>query len=57
MQFISPGRHAGPGGDIADIARKVMGQYPGFRVVASPLIGEHPLFEEILSDRIDAVRA
>jgi hypothetical protein len=34
-----------------------MGQYPGFRVVASPLIGEHPLFEEILSDRIDAVRA
>ena len=56
MQFISPGRHAGAGGDIDDIARKVMNRYPGFRAVASPLIGEHPLFEEILSDRIDAVR-
>lgn len=57
MQFISPGRHAGPGGDIDDIAREAMDRYPGFRAVASPLIGEHSLFEEILSDRIEAVRS
>jgi hypothetical protein len=57
MQFISPGRHAGPGGDIDAIASEAMERYPGFRAVASPLIGEHPLFEEILNDRIDAVRS
>jgi sirohydrochlorin ferrochelatase len=57
MQFISPGRHAGLGGDIDAIAREVMDRYPGFRAVTSPLISEHPLFEEILSDRIDAVRS
>jgi sirohydrochlorin ferrochelatase len=54
MQFISPGRHAGAGGDIDGIVREAMNRYPGFRAVTSPLIGEHPLFEEILSDRIDA---
>lgn len=53
MQFISPGRHAGPGGDIDEIVRRARDRHPGFHAVASPLIGEHPLFEEILSERID----
>ncbi|MGB5735929.1 MAG: CbiX/SirB N-terminal domain-containing protein [Thiohalocapsa sp.] len=56
MQFISPGRHAGAGGDIEGIAREVMESHPGARAVMSPLIGEHPLLAEILSDRINATR-
>jgi len=57
MQFISPGRHAGAGGDIDRITRNAMHRHPGFRAVVSPLIGEHPLLEDILSDRIEAVRS
>jgi len=52
MQFISPGRHAGPGGDIGDIVETAMGRYPGLRAVESRLISDHPLFTEILYDRI-----
>lgn len=55
MMFISPGRHAGPGGDIAQICADVMAQNPGLRVAISPLIGEHPLLIEILNDRLRAV--
>jgi sirohydrochlorin ferrochelatase len=52
MQFISPGRHAGPGGDIDDIARATMNRYPNLHVATSRLMGEHPLFLDILQDRI-----
>lgn len=55
MMFISPGRHAGPGGDIEQICREVMDRNPGLRVMVSPLIGEHPLLVEILKDRLEAV--
>lgn len=51
MQFLLPGRHAGPGGDVADICHKAVQQRPGFRVVISPLVGEHPLLTDILADR------
>lgn len=56
MQFISPGRHAGEGGDIDAIAREAMERTPGLRVVTSRLIGDHPLFLDILQDRIEQVR-
>ncbi len=51
MQFLLPGRHAGPGGDVADICRKAMQDHPGFQVVTSPLVGEHPLLLDILASR------
>jgi sirohydrochlorin ferrochelatase len=57
MMFISPGRHAGAGGDIEQICAEAMARHPGLRVIASPLIGEHPLLVEILRDRLDAALA
>lgn len=55
MMFFSPGRHAGPGGDIEEIYRKVEVKYPGFRVHPSPLIAEHPLLIDILQSRLNAI--
>jgi len=57
MQFISPGRHAGPGGDIADIVAAARAAHPGLDVRVTPLIGEHPLFVDILADRAAALDA
>ncbi len=55
MLFLSPGRHAGPGGDIEEIAAEAQNKYPGLRVIPSPLIGDHPLLLSILEDRLSAV--
>lgn len=52
MLFLSPGRHAGPGGDIETICHGVEEQHPGFHVTASALVGEHPALIEILSARL-----
>lgn len=57
MMFISPGRHAGPSGDIEQICAEAMQRHPGLRVLASPLVGEHPLLVDILRDRLDAALA
>ncbi len=57
MLFLLPGRHAGPGGDIAGICDAAMARNPGLEVAISPLIGEHPLLIEILNDRLRAVLA
>ena len=54
MMFISPGRHAGAGGDIEEICADAMARNPGLRVRISPLIGEHPLLIDILQDRLQA---
>jgi sirohydrochlorin ferrochelatase len=51
MQFISPGRHAGAGGDIDDIAAAAAAAHPSLDVRSTRLIGEHPLFVDILADR------
>lgn len=55
MMFISPGRHAGPGGDIATICEEAMQRHPGLRVGISRLVGEHPLLIDILKSRLEAV--
>ncbi len=52
MQFLLPGRHAGPGGDVADICQKAMDDNSGFQVEISPLASEHPLLMEILAGRL-----
>ena len=51
MQFLLPGRHAGPQGDIADICRKAQAAHPGLRPKVTGLVGEHPLLLEIMADR------
>lgn len=51
MQFISPGRHAGPGGDIAEIVADAEAAHPGLEVRITSLIGEHPSFVDLLARR------
>jgi sirohydrochlorin ferrochelatase len=55
MMFISPGRHAGPGGDIETICADAMAAHAGLQVCISALVGEHPLLIDILQDRLAAV--
>lgn len=54
LLFLSAGRHAGPGGDIEQIAANAERRHPGFRVIPSPLVGSHPALVEILADRATA---
>lgn len=51
MQFLLPGRHAGPEGDVAEICRAAAAQNPSLRARLTPLVAEHPLLVEILADR------
>ena len=54
LLFALPGRHAGVGGDIENICQSVMQRYPNFKIITTPLVGEHPLLLEILADRLNA---
>jgi sirohydrochlorin ferrochelatase len=54
MLFLSPGRHAGEGGDIEQICANVTQRHPGFEVRIAPLVGQHPLLIEILKDRLES---
>ncbi len=51
MLFISPGRHAGPGGDIAQICEAAEKQHPGLRTVMSDLFATHPAVVPLLAKR------
>jgi sirohydrochlorin ferrochelatase len=51
MQFLLPGRHAGPAGDVAAICRAAQQRFPRLQPVLTPLVGEHPRLAEILADR------
>ncbi|NEV60893.1 sirohydrochlorin chelatase [Thiorhodococcus minor] len=53
MLFLSAGRHAGPGGDIAETRERVMARHPGLQVHVSPLVGDHPGLVDILHSRIE----
>lgn len=55
MFFLLPGRHAGAGGDVAEIAEGLVQKSDFQSIQISPLLGEHPLLLEILSDRLKAV--
>lgn len=55
MFFLLPGRHAGQGGDVAQIAEGLVERGEFRSVQISPLLGEHPLLLDILSDRLHAV--
>lgn len=52
MLFLSPGRHAGEGGDIAEICEQAMAHSPGLRVTPTRLAGEHDGILEILATRL-----
>lgn len=56
-QFLLPGRHAGPGGDIEQICRDAAAQRPTLRLRITSLVAEHPQLIEILSDRCRTGRA
>lgn len=52
MQFLLPGRHAGPQGDVATIGREAESASGGaLRTTMTALVGEHPLLVDILADR------
>jgi hypothetical protein len=47
--FLLPGRHAGPGGDLAAIAGQAQRNSPGLRCHFTELVGTHPLAIEALA--------
>ena len=52
--FLLPGRHAGPGGDIAAICRRARKKSPRLRTSRTALLGAHPGLIAILADRYRA---
>jgi hypothetical protein len=51
MQFLLPGRHAGPEGDVATICRAAEAAHPLLQTRMTALVGVHPLLVDILADR------
>jgi hypothetical protein len=59
MLFLNPGKHAGPGGDVAQIVEEAIASgevNPELKVYQSPLLGEHPRMVELLSRRLEQLR-
>jgi sirohydrochlorin ferrochelatase len=54
MQFLLPGRHAGPQGDVAQIASQAASPNTSWRL--SPLIGTHPALPKLLAERYQQAR-
>jgi sirohydrochlorin ferrochelatase len=54
MQFLLPGRHAGPDGDVARVCRQAEAGNPKLHTRMTGLVGEHPLLVDILADRWQA---
>jgi sirohydrochlorin ferrochelatase len=57
MQFLLPGRHAGPDGDVAKICRQAEAAQPHLHTRLTGLVGSHPLLVDILADRWNAAPA
>ena len=51
LQFLSPGRHAGPEGDIAGICAAAMRARPGLRTAMTGLVGDDERLAEVLAER------
>ena len=54
MFFLLPGRHAGEGGDVAEICDGVVEHGTFDSIKVTPLLAEHPKLLEILADRFQA---
>lgn len=50
-QFLLPGRHAEPEGDVAQICRRAEAQRPGLSTHPTALVGAHPGLIGILAAR------
>ena len=50
--FLSPGRHAGADGDVAQICREAEKARPGLRTLPTKPLGDHPLVLELLAERL-----
>jgi sirohydrochlorin ferrochelatase len=50
--FLSPGRHAGPNGDIARLCRTAEQRAPGLRCYVGELVGHHPRTGATLADAL-----
>ncbi|MBC2605181.1 sirohydrochlorin chelatase [Pelagicoccus albus] len=53
QMFFSPGRHAGPGGDIQDIVEASQYVKEGGRVDFAPLVGRNPALVDLLAIRYE----
>ncbi len=53
--FLSPGRHAGEGGDIARICREAEEANPTLRTFRTKLVGTHPRLIDLLLKRCSTV--
>ncbi len=51
LLFLSPGRHAGPGGDIARICEAAAARHPGLRPHMARPLGDHPGLVPLLALR------
>ena len=49
--FLFAGRHAGPGGDLAEISATVQGEFPTLAIHLTGLVGDHPGLIDILAAR------
>ena len=49
--FLFAGRHAGPGGDLAEISATVQGEFPTLAIHLTGLVGDHPGLIHILAAR------
>lgn len=54
--FLSPGRHAGEGGDIARICAEAEAKCPGLRCYRTELVGTHPKIVDLLERRMQLQR-
>ena len=57
MFFLLPGRHAGEGGDVAEICKGLIAEGTFEQIQNTPLLGEHPMLLEILEDRLQETMA
>lgn len=53
MLFASPGRHAGPGGDVAEICEEAAGQFDSLSWVMTELCAKHDGLIDILVERFE----
>ncbi len=51
--FLLPGRHAGPGGDLEQIARAAQSRHPKLKITLTKTLGSHPLIIPILRERLE----
>lgn len=60
LLFLSPGRHAGDGGDIATICAEAEAEFPRLLTHRTELVGTHPAILDVLEQRyragLDGVR-